>query len=121
MGIQAWTRLSELNIFARSTVRSRTSGNVTVSRMLPAPVTSISSRGLFIETDRPATEGEILSVLIGLLPDGKPPLEIDVQVVRVQSPNQAERGGLEVQFVGATAEQRARLEAYLRGLRGPHR
>jgi hypothetical protein len=84
-------------------------------------VTSISSRGLFIETDRPATEGEILSVLIGLLPDGKPPLEIDVQVVRVQPPNQAERGGLEVQFVGATAEQRARLEAYLRGLRGPHR
>src|SRR3979409_790133 len=55
-------------------------------------VTSISSWGLFIETARLAGEGEIVSVVIGLLPDGKPPLEIDVQVFRVQRPNQAERG-----------------------------
>jgi hypothetical protein len=78
-------------------------------------VTSISSRGLFIETYRPACEGEIVSILIGVLPDGKPPLEIDVQVIRVQPPNQAERGGVEVQVVGATDEYRVRVEAYLRG------
>jgi hypothetical protein len=83
-----------------------------------ALVTSISSQDLFIETDRQATEGEVLSILIGLLPAGKPPLEIDVQVVRVQPPNQAERGGVEARFVGADDEQRARLEAYLRGLHG---
>ena len=78
-------------------------------------VTSISSWGLFIETYRPAGEGEIVSILVGVLPDGKPPLEIDVQVIRVQPPNRAERGGVEVQVVGATSEYRARVEAYLRG------
>lgn len=79
-------------------------------------VTSISSWGLFIETLRPPGEGAIVSIVVGLLPDGKPPLEIDVEVIRVQPPNQAERGGVEVQLVGAAGEYRARIDAYLRCL-----
>jgi hypothetical protein len=80
-------------------------------------VTSISSWGLFIETLRPPGEGAIVPILVGLLPDGKPPLEIDVEVIRVQPPSPAERGGVEVRLVGAAGEYRARIEAYLRGLR----
>src|SRR3984893_10340333 len=77
-------------------------------------VTSISSWGLFIETYRPAGEGEIVSILVGVLPDGKTPLKIDVQVIRAPRPKRAKRGGVEVQYVGAPSEYRARLEAYLR-------
>lgn len=81
-------------------------------------VTSVSSAGLFIETARPELrEGALVPVLVSL-PDGRPPLDTLVRVARVHGAEGGRAAGIGVQFAGSTDQDRERVEAFLRDLRG---
>lgn len=83
-------------------------------------VTSLSSAGMFIETQVPFVEGELLPVRVDLA-DGQPPVEAVVRVARVHVAEAGLPAGVGVQFASATDEVKERLEALLRRLRGSWR
>jgi hypothetical protein len=76
---------------------------------------NLSASGLFIESDTPPDIDSIVQVILEL-PDGKPPAEAQAIVLHRVLPG-AGTPGAGVQFIAATDEFRARLDAYLEMLR----
>jgi hypothetical protein len=77
---------------------------------------NLSASGLFIETDAPPELDQIVQVRLEL-PDGKVPAEVQGIVLHRILPGSAQPAGAGVQFVGADDGFRARLDAYLEGLK----
>ena len=76
---------------------------------------NVSASGLFIESDTPPDVDQIVQVVLEL-PDGKPPAEAQAIVLHRVLAGQGTPGA-GVQFVAASDEFRARLDAYLETLR----
>jgi len=77
---------------------------------------NLSASGVFIETEMPPPLNQVVQVTLEL-PDGKPPVEVQGIVLHRLLPGSAQPSGAGVQFTGADDAFRARLDAYLEGLR----
>jgi uncharacterized protein (TIGR02266 family) len=77
---------------------------------------NLSASGVFIETNAPPPLDQIVRVALHL-PDGKPPAQVQAVVLHRVLPGSAQPAGAGVQFVGADDAFRARLDAYLEGLK----
>ena len=77
---------------------------------------NLSASGVFIETEMPPPLNQVVRVTLEL-PDGKPPAEVQGIVLHRLLPGSAQPSGAGVQFTGADDAFRARLDAYLEGLR----
>jgi uncharacterized protein (TIGR02266 family) len=81
---------------------------------------NISRGGIFIVTDNPPALREIVELSVAL-PDGLPPVKARAEVVHSVPPAEARRRGIRagagLQFLDATDEFRARLDACIEALR----
>src|SRR5712664_33132 len=76
----------------------------------------LSASGVFVETETTPPLNQVVQVTLEL-PDGKPPVEVQAIVLHRLLPGSAQPAGAGVQFTGADDAFRARLDAYLEGLR----
>jgi len=77
---------------------------------------NLSASGCFVETETPPPLNQVVQVTLEL-PDGKPPAEVQGIVLHRLLPGSAQPAGAGVQFMAADDAFRARLDAYLEGLR----
>jgi uncharacterized protein (TIGR02266 family) len=106
--------------YARVPARLRV-GWTSARDFLVAYSENISRGGIFIAMENPPPLHEVVDLSVEL-PDGKPPVRTQAEVVHCVMPEEARASGRAagagLQFIGATDEFRQRLDACIEGLTG---
>jgi len=92
----------------------------TVEALFSEFTTNINEGGLFIETERPAPVGTVVSLQFRL-PGSEDPIQVGGRVVWTSAERPDEGPGMGIEFEGLDQEARARINAVVRGLRAPTR
>ena len=86
------------------------------NQIVQARVVSVSAAGMFVQTEMPDPDKSLVRLVLEL-PDGRAPIEVDVQVIYTIPPGTAQRtAGMGVQFIGGTDSFRRRLDAYIKSV-----
>jgi len=106
--------------YARVPARFRV-GWVSEREFLAAYSDNISRGGIFVATDQPPALREVVELSVEL-PDGKPPVTTQAEVVHRVTPEEARASGrvagAGLQFIGGSDEFRRRLDACIEELAG---
>jgi type IV pilus assembly protein PilZ len=92
----------------------------TVEALFSEFTTNINEGGLFIETERPAPIGTVVSLQFRL-PGSEEPIKVDGRVVWTSAERPNDVPGMGIEFEGLDHDARARINALVRGLRTPRR
>ncbi len=92
----------------------------TVEALFSEFTANINEGGLFIETERPAPVGTVVSLQFRL-PGSEEPIKVDGRVVWTSPERPNDVPGMGIEFEGLDREARARINALVRGLRASKR